>query len=384
MAIARASLVRLALLALIWGSSFLWIAVALRGFSPIQIALARLTLGAAVLAVLVHARGLRLPAKRATWAHLSVAALFGNAIPYTLFAVGEQHVSSSVAGVLNTTTPLWTLAVAYASGHERAVSPGKAVGFAVGMAGTVVIFSPWQAGSQIASTGGLACLGAACSYGIAYVYMDRFLARRGIPPLVLSAAQLIPATAFLALVLPVAGFQPVHLRWESLAALGVLGILGTGIGYTLNYRLIADEGTTASVVTYLLPIVAVILGAVVLGDRITATIAAGMLIVLAGVAITHRAKPRQKQASKPAVSRISRLAPVSAVRRGMAQHPRQCRMECHVFSRIVGVLSRVVPIGFFTGLRRGKATRRARRPGYRGRWFLCSTVWRATAECCPW
>ena len=91
--------------------------------------------------------------------------------------------------------------------------------------------------------------------------------------------------------LPFAGLQPVHFRWDAIAALAVLGCLGTGIAYILNYRLITDEGTTASVVTYLLPIVAVILGAAVLSDKITIQIIGGMLIVLTGVAITRRDHP---------------------------------------------------------------------------------------------
>ncbi|MGO9780516.1 MAG: DMT family transporter, partial [Streptosporangiaceae bacterium] len=291
MAIGRGSLTRLALLALLWGSSFLWIAIALRGFSPVQIVLARLTLGAIVLVIIVYARGLRLPTSGRVWLHLTIAAVFANAIPYTLFAIGEQHVSSSVAGVLNATTPLWTLIIAFATGHERRISAPKLIGFIVGLAGTLVIFSPWETGSQIASLGGLACLGAAASYGISYVYMDRYLARRGIPPLVLSASQLTAAAVLLAVVLPFAGLQPIHFRWDAIAALAVLGILGTGIAYVLNYRLITDEGTTASVVTYLLPVVAVILGAAILSDKITAQIIGGMLIVLIGVAITRRDHP---------------------------------------------------------------------------------------------
>ncbi len=173
MAIGRGSLARLMLLALLWGSSFLWIAIALRGFSPVQIVLIRLILGALVLLAIVYARGLRLPASGLVWVHLTVAALFANAISYTLFAIGEQHVSSSVAGVLNATTPLWTLVIAFATGHERHISAPKLIGFILGLAGTLVIFSPWEAGSQIASLGGLPCLGAAASYGISYVYMDR-------------------------------------------------------------------------------------------------------------------------------------------------------------------------------------------------------------------
>jgi drug/metabolite transporter (DMT)-like permease len=288
MSIGRGSLARLALLALIWGSSFLWIAIALRGFSPVQIAAIRLALGAAVLVITARARGLRLPSGWVIWAHLTVAALFANAIPYTLFAIGEEHVSSSVAGVLNSTTPLWTLVFSFAVGHERGISGAKAIGFAAGLAGTVLIFSPWHAGSQIASAGGIACLAAAVSYGISYVYMDRYLARRGIPALALSGAQLAAAAGLMVAVLPVDGLQPIHPRPDALIALGILGVLGTGIAYNLNYRLIGDEGTTASVVTYLLPIVAVILGAAVLGDQITVQIVAGMVIVLAGVAATRR------------------------------------------------------------------------------------------------
>jgi hypothetical protein len=87
-----------------------------------------------------------------------------------------------------------------------------------------------------------------------------------------------------------AGLQAVHWRWDAIAALAVLGALGTGIAYVLNYRLITDEGTTASVVTYLLPIVAVILGAAILGDHITAQIISGMLIVILGVAVTRRTR----------------------------------------------------------------------------------------------
>ncbi len=288
MAIGRGTLTRLALLALLWGSSFLWIAIALRGFSPVQIVLARLALGAIVLVIIVYSRGLRLPTSGRVWLHLTVAAVFANAIPYTLFAIGEQHVTSSVAGVLNATTPLWTLVIAFATGHERRISTPKLIGFVVGLAGTLLIFSPWESGSQIASLGGLACLGAAASYGVSYVYMDRYLARRGLPPLVLAAGQLITAAVLLAIVLPFAGLQPIHMRWDAIAALTVLGCLGTGIAYILNYRLITDEGTTASVVTYLLPIVAVILGAAILNDHITVQIIGGMLIVLIGVAITRR------------------------------------------------------------------------------------------------
>jgi drug/metabolite transporter (DMT)-like permease len=142
MPIRGASLARLTALALLWGSGFFWIVIALRGFSPVQIVLIRLALGAAVLVLIARARHIPLPTGRRTWLHLTIAALFANAIPYTLFAVAEQHVTSSAAGVLNATTPLWTLAIAFATGHERRISRAKTAGFVIGMAGTLLIFSP--------------------------------------------------------------------------------------------------------------------------------------------------------------------------------------------------------------------------------------------------
>jgi drug/metabolite transporter (DMT)-like permease len=121
--------------------------------------------------------------------------------------------------------------------------------------------------------------------------MDHYLAHRGTPPLALSAGQLIMATVLLAIVTPFDGLQPIHLRWDTILALVILGTLGTGIAYILNYRLITDEGTTASVVNYALPVVAIILGAAILSDHITTQIILGMFIVLAGVAVTRRDNP---------------------------------------------------------------------------------------------
>ncbi|TMR91993.1 DMT family transporter [Nonomuraea basaltis] len=118
---ATSSFIRLGILALLWGSSFLWIAIALRGLSPAQITLIRLALGALVLYPIIKARGLRLPAQPILWIHLAIAALFANAIPYTLFAIAEQHVSSSVAGVLNATTPLWTIFLGFIAGTDLGI-----------------------------------------------------------------------------------------------------------------------------------------------------------------------------------------------------------------------------------------------------------------------
>ncbi|MET8524627.1 DMT family transporter [Micromonospora sp. NPDC005172] len=276
-------------LALLWGSSFLWIKLALRGFNPVQIVFARLLLGFVVLTPIALSRGLRFPRERPVWGHLLVAALVSNAVPYVLFGIGEETVGSNVAGVLNATTPLWTLLIAFLVGIDRAVTVKKAAGFALGFLGVVVIFSPWESASEIASWGGLACLAAAASYGLGYVYMGRFLTGRGIPPLMLSAAQLGAATVLLGLTLPWAGLEAPTWRLEAVASLLVLGVLGTGAAYVLNYRIIDDEGpTAASVVTYLLPIVAVILGGIFLHEAVTVAIVAGIALVLAGVTLTRK------------------------------------------------------------------------------------------------
>ena len=300
----RSSLARLALLALLWGSGFLWIKLALRGFTPTQIVLVRLTLGALVLAPIALARGMRVPAGRMTWTHLFIAALVANAIPYTLFGVGERTVGSNVAGVINATTPLWTVLLAFVAGTDRTVNWRRGAGLALGFAGTVLIFTPWESANEITSWGGLAILAASVSYGISYVYMGRFLTNKGIPPIMLSASQLAAGAVLMLLALPFGGLVAPHWRLDAIGSLVILGIFGTGLAYVLNYRLIADEGpTVASTTTYLLPLVAVALGALVVHEKVTPPMVAGMVVVLAGVALVQR-RSNQTPATKPGVREI--------------------------------------------------------------------------------
>ena len=289
----RSALPRIALLALIWGSAFLWIKLADRGFSPVEVTLARLALGAAVLFAIVRVRREVIPRSGRLWAHIAVAALFANAAPYLLFAVAEQTVDSSTAGIINATTPLFTVVLALAVRHQKAVTSWQAAGLIVGFAGAVLIFTPWHTAGSLFSAGGLECLGASVSYAVSYIYMDRFLARRGIGSVVLSACQLLAAAVMLALALAVSGVQTPHVTAEDVAAIAVLGIIGTGIAYVLNYQIITSEGATvASTVTYLVPVVAIVLGVLVLGESITAITLAGIALVLAGVALSRRqAKP---------------------------------------------------------------------------------------------
>jgi drug/metabolite transporter (DMT)-like permease len=127
------------------------------------------------------------------------------------------------------------------------------------------------------------------SYAISYIYMDRFLARRGLSAIVLSACQLAAAAIMLAVALAVVGAQAPHFIAESVAAIAVLGIVGTGFAYVLNYQIITSEGATvASTVTYLLPVVAIVLGVLVLNENIRVTVLAGIALVFVGVALTRQ------------------------------------------------------------------------------------------------
>jgi drug/metabolite transporter (DMT)-like permease len=287
----RATTIRIALLALIWGSGFLWIKLAIRGLSPVEVTFTRLILGSAVLFAVMAVRHdfASVPRSPVLWMHIIVAAVFANAAPYLLFAVGEEHVASSTAGMLNATTPLWTVVVALATRHQRAVTPRQTAGLLVGFGGAVLIFSPWQAASGLGSVGAIECLAAAASYGISYVYMDRFLARRGISPVVLSACQLLAASGWLAIALGVTGVQSPRLDVSVVASVTILGLIGTGAAYVLNYQIITSEGATvASTVTYLLPIVAIVLGVLVLDEHITLLVLAGIALILLGVALTRQ------------------------------------------------------------------------------------------------
>lgn len=304
-----ASTLRMAALALLWGSGFLWIKLALNhGLSPAQITIVRCALGTVTLWVLARSAGQRLPRSRATWGHLVIAALFCNAIPFALFAVGEQHLDSGIAGVLNATTPLWSLLIGVLLGTDRGLHPLRLTGLLLGFAGTVLIFAPWHR-SGLLSWSALALLGAAASYAVAFAYMARKLTDKR-APMAMSAAQLLMATGWTTLSVPVAG--PVEADLVGLAAVTALGVLGTGVTFYLNYRLIADEGpTTAATVGYLLPVVSVALGAVLLNEQVGVRVLTGMAVVLMGVAMTRVSGARG----------CARFAATAARARATTTHP---------------------------------------------------------------
>ncbi|MGH3263438.1 MAG: DMT family transporter, partial [Trebonia sp.] len=250
----RSAASRIGLLALIWGSAFLWIKLADRGFSPVEVTLGRLSTGAMVLIALMLVRRDKVPTSPRLWAVIVGAALFGNAVPYLLYASAETTVDSSTAGIINATTPLWTVILALAVRHQKGLTRWQAAGLLAGFAGAMLIFSPWRSASGLLSAGGLECLSASLCYAVSYIYIDRFLARRGISAIVLAACQLTAAAVMMAIVLGISGVRTPTVSAQDIVALAMLGIVGTGFAYVLNYQIIASDGATAaSMVLYLLP-----------------------------------------------------------------------------------------------------------------------------------
>ncbi|MDX6213706.1 MAG: hypothetical protein QOF82_2793, partial [Frankiales bacterium] len=281
---ANATTARFLLLAAVWGSSFSFIKVSLEGLTPGQLVLTRLVLGAAVLLAIALVKGVRLPTSYGTWRHIAVAAVFGNVAPFLLLSYGERSAGAGMAGVLIGATPLVALGIAALALPAERVTRRKVLGLLVGFAGVVLVIDPWR------DTGGsagarIACLAAAFSYAIGFVYVRRFLSPRGLAPLALAASQLTAAAVLLALATPFLAWRAPEVGFRVAASVGLLGLLGTGLAYVLYFRLIGDLGAaTASAVNYVVPVFAVVIGIVLLGEPLTWNLVAGGVVVLAGVA----------------------------------------------------------------------------------------------------
>jgi drug/metabolite transporter (DMT)-like permease len=283
-----AALPRLALLALMWGVSFLFIKVALEGLAPAQIVLGRLLAGGAVLGGIVALRREPLPRRPVLWAHLLAMGVLGNVVPFFLFAWGEQRASSSLAGIYNATTPLLTLLVAIVALPQERPNAARAAGLGLGFLGVLVVLAPWRGVGAAGFTGQAAFVAAAACYGVSFVYTRRFLSGSGYSPLALSAGQIGGAAAVLVLLTPFVALTPVSLPPRVVASVLALGAFGTGLAYLIYYGLIRDVGaTTASTVTYLTPLVAVALGVAVLGDQVYWNHVVGAAVVVLGVAVAE-------------------------------------------------------------------------------------------------
>jgi drug/metabolite transporter (DMT)-like permease len=278
-------------LALIWGSSFLFIKVGIRELHPLYLGLGRAALGALTAGAILHAGGGRLPRSRALWGHVSVTAALSMSVPVVLFGYGERFVSSIVAGLWNATTPLFVLPIGvFVFGIER-LTTRRSLGLVVGFAGVLVILGVWQAGPDNGLLGNVLCGAAAVCYGVSVPYQRRFLSGRSESAVAVVASQMIMASIQLAVVAPfVAGAPPAptSLSWDVLASVVTLGTLGTGVAYAISFRMVRVAGaSTASSVNYVLPIVCTLLGVMWLGERLSWYQPIGAAIALVGVVIAE-------------------------------------------------------------------------------------------------
>ncbi|MFD4672452.1 DMT family transporter [Lentzea sp. NPDC058450] len=280
----KASVARFLLLALLWGSSFTFIKVSLEGLTPGQLVLSRLILGAAVLLSIAALRKVALPRSVQIWGHIAAAGLFGNVIPFLLLSYGEKTTGAGIAGVLIGATPLLTLGLATAALPSERATSRKAVGLALGFVGVVLLIGPWHE-SLGSLSGRMACFGAAISYAIGFVYVRKYLSPLGLAPLALAASQLVSAAVLQAVVTPFLDWRTPDFTGPVTFSIVLLGLLSTGLAYVLYFRLIGDVGaTTASAVNYVVPVFAVLVSVVFLGEHITWNLIAGGLVVLVGVA----------------------------------------------------------------------------------------------------
>ena len=286
-------------LGLVWGLSFLFVELALISFTPIGIAFLRGLLGAVSLLVLVGVTRQKLPRVWRHWLHISIVAVLLNAAPGFLFALGQETVSSSIAGVINATTPLMTVLIIISFFRDQTPTFDQFLGIVVGFFGILLVMEIFSSSNQASVAGVITLLMATLCYGLAMPYAKRFVSPLPYSPYVLAASQVSASAALTALPAILWGITHDVITGTSLAGIALLGVLGTGVAYVWNYRNIELAGSVvASSVTYITPVVAVIAGVLVLGDQLsTSQVAGGILIVLSALLVQGRlrvTRPRNR------------------------------------------------------------------------------------------
>lgn len=303
---------RLLLLAFIWGWSFLFIKVAVDGMSPTTVAWGRITLGALVLHLVLRRQGQRMPTNRASLRPFAVVATVGTMLPFSLLAWAEQDITSALTAVLNASTPLFTATFSAVALRER-LRPLQLAGLVVGIAGVglaVEIGTSDLHGSSL--TGALAAVGAGLCYGLAFVYVRKHLTR--IPPLVAATGQLTAGSVLLAPVALVTSLdEGVSLTPTRVLSLLLLGAVGTGLAFFLNYGIVAELGATrASLVTYLVPVVAVAVGVIALGEPFEWRLVLGATLTIAGIAGVTLGRARNQPDSAPSAGATRPVSPATS------------------------------------------------------------------------
>jgi drug/metabolite transporter (DMT)-like permease len=275
-------------LGFMWGSSYLFIKIAVDSFGTFTLIALRLLIGAAFLWVAFRLNGTSLPRERRIYGHLVVMALINITIPFALITWAEQSVDSALAAILNATVPLFVIVIAPMFLPDEPIRLNGVVGLAVGFIGVMLLVSPGLMSATGDLAGSIALLGSSLAYALGNVYNRRNV--RGIPPLIPAVFQVTFAfviVSVLALVLerPWETATPDVAGWFSVIW---LGIFGSGLAYVLYFRLLGRWGATrTSLVAYLLPVYGIVLGYLVLQEKIDITLILGTALVIAGVALVN-------------------------------------------------------------------------------------------------
>ena len=269
----------LAMLSILWGGSFFFNGAALRELPPLTLVLLRVALGAAILMPLLRMQGISFPKDVTGWKPFVAIGLLNNVIPFSLIVIGQTFIPSGLASILNATTPLFTVLV-MAAAREEALQMRRVAGVALGLAG-VIILRGWGVETRTGQGFGiLLCLGGAFSYGLAALAARRLL--KDSPPLGTATFQLMASTVMMAIVAGVME-QPWRLPMPGIATwLAVLGLasLSTALAYIVFFQILRRSGATnVMLVTLLIPVTAILLGWLVLGEPIATREIAGAIVI---------------------------------------------------------------------------------------------------------
>jgi drug/metabolite transporter (DMT)-like permease len=273
-------------LAVLWGGSFFFFKVLVTELPPFTVVLGRVGLAAILLNLWLALRHDRLPVSPRLWGAFILLGLLNNVIPFSLIVFGETRISSGLASILNATTPLFTVLVAHVLTHTEKLTWAKIAGVGIGFAGVAVLIGPGAlAGWGTADLSGqAACLLAALCYAFAGIYGRRF---KDLPPIKVATGQITGSTLVLIPLVAVVD-RPWSLPVPSAAAWGALAgiaVLCTVLAYILYFRILATAGATnLLLVTFLIPVSAILLGTLALGEALQARHFAGMALIGGGLA----------------------------------------------------------------------------------------------------
>ncbi len=292
-------------LGFMWGSSYLFIKLAVNDFGTFTLVALRLTVGAALLWAVVRVAGQRLPREPRTYGHLVVMAVVNITIPFLLITWAERSVESSLAAILTSPVPLFAIVLSAIFLADEPMRVNGVAGLVVGFVGVVIITSRGLTGEGSSLIGELALLGAAFSYGCGAVYARRNV--RGLAPMVPAVFQ-VTFAAIITAVLALAFEQPWTARPDGEAIFSIiwLGVLGSGLAYLAVFRLLAHWGATrTTLVAYIIPVVGIVLGYLVLQEPVDASLIVGTGLVIAGIGIVNSRFGRRRV--------FGRVPPIEAV-----------------------------------------------------------------------